>query len=80
MMFCMYTCEISCSCSVVIIGFEQEMYTAEEMVGFVDVCAVLTGLIERQVNVTLMTMEDTAQGKYKSCTVGFCRVCVRMVL
>ena len=67
-------CELSCYSSVVIIGFEQEMYTAEEMMGFVDVCTVLIGQIERQVNVTLRTMENTAQGKYKSFTMGFCRV------
>jgi len=50
---------------VVIIGFENETYTASEGQGSVTVCArVMSGGLGRDVEVTLATQDESAVGKF----------------
>ena len=42
----------------------QQSYTVIESASFVTVCAMLTGQTERDVLVTMTTMQETAQGMY----------------
>ena len=42
----------------------QQSYTVIESISFVTVCANLTGQTERDVLVTMTTIQGTAQGKY----------------
>ena len=42
----------------------QQSYTVIESASFVTVCAVLTGQTERDVLVTMTTIQGTAQGMY----------------
>ena len=42
----------------------QQSYTVIESASFVTVCAMLIGQTERDVLVTIMTIQGTAQGKY----------------
>ena len=59
-------------CTVVTVGLGLLEYAVNEEVGSVTVCAVLTGLLERGVAVTLSTVADgNAQGTCiiaQSCT------------
>ena len=42
----------------------QQSYTVIESISFVTVCANLTGQTERDVLVTMTTIQGTAQGKH----------------
>ena len=49
----------------VVIGFENETYTASEDQGSVTVCAqVMSGGLGRDVEVTLVTQDESAVGKF----------------
>ena len=48
-------------------GLVQQSYTVIESASFVTVCAILTGLTERDVLVTMTTVQGTAQGMYLHC-------------
>lgn len=50
--------------SGVTVGLEQTSYTVEEGSGTLSVCAVLSGMAQRNVTVTLSTVQGIAQGKY----------------
>ena len=47
---------------MVSVGLVQQSYTVIESASFVTLCAVLTGLTERDVLVTMTTVQGTAQG------------------
>ena len=50
--------------SGVTVGLEQTSYTVGEGSGTLSVCAVLSGMAQRNVSVTLSTIQGIAQGKY----------------
>lgn len=47
--------------AVVTVGLQQTSYSVTESEGIVDVCAILTEQIEREVFVSLFTEADSAQ-------------------
>ena len=52
---------------IVVRGFlDQDSYTVREEVGVVEVCVVLDGFIEREVVISLFTVDGTAIGNRKS--------------
>lgn len=46
----------------VTVGFDQPSYSISEGAGLLNVCAILTGVADREVLVTLTTMEISAEG------------------
>ena len=46
----------------VAVGFDQPSYNISEGAGLLNVCAILTGVADREVLVTLTTMEISAEG------------------
>ena len=55
---------LHCSPPVVTVGLEQSSYMAVESNGSVTVCAILTGQIERDVSVSLSTMDGSAESMF----------------
>lgn len=45
------------------VSLKQRNYSSNENVGFVEVCVLLDGSIERNVEIELSTINDTAKGK-----------------
>jgi len=52
--------------SGVIVGLEQLSYNVSETASSLIVCASLSGQTERNVFITLVTVQGTAQGKHTS--------------
>ena len=52
-----------CFCLVLIASFDGISYSAKEEDGFVEVCVVLDGLIQREVEIELSTLDGSATGK-----------------
>jgi len=46
------------------VGFDQPSYNISEGAGLLNVCAILTGVADREVLVTLTTMEISAEGSF----------------
>ena len=57
------TCYVYVSGSQVTVGLNQTLYSIGEGSGSQTVCAILSGMIERTVTVTLSTVQGTAQGE-----------------
>ena len=57
------TCYVYLSGSQVTVGLNQTLYSIGEGSGSQTVCAILSGMIERTVTVTLSTVQGTAQGE-----------------
>ena len=56
-----------CQCSFlpgVTVGMVQQSYTVIESAGFATVCVFLTGQTERDILVTMTTVQGTAQGMH----------------
>ena len=45
------------------VSSQQTVYSVNESVGFVEVCVVLSGVLERNVTVSLFTVDISAVGK-----------------
>jgi len=70
-LICMYECwslifmrDIVVHLSGVTVGLEQTSYTVGEGSGTLSVCAVLSGMAQRNVTVTLSTFQGIAQSKF----------------
>ena len=47
---------------VVTVFLDEDGYTASEIVGYLEICVVLDGFIDREVTVKLSTVDGTAIG------------------
>ena len=61
----MLNCLTSCGlcCVEVTIGFEETLYNVMEDVGSLEVCAVLSGMSEQDIEVTVTSADGTATSK-----------------
>ena len=61
------------------VSFQQTVYNVMESDGFVEVCVVLSGVLERDVTVSLFTVDFSAVGKLcSSCSCVCCYIAMSL--